>query len=114
MNRWYSPSVYLPDQGKKVLCFTNGDVDVRQRFKDYWIPIPYTDSSVADMKAPELWQEIDFPEPYTGYIKAMKKNKIMTIDEFEKNYPKDYEIFVENLINGALKEQQARNELDKR
>lgn len=100
MNKnWIKSSIRKPPQGKKVLCFTKGDLDVRQRFKNYWIPIPYVDSKCADIDEPELWQEIEFPSPYTGYMQVLVEGKeLMNMDQFEKHCPEEFNEMVESMV----------------
>lgn len=98
MKIWIKTSLRKPPQGKKVLCFDNGDVSVRQRFKDYWFPIPYIDSSLADIDEPELWQDIDFPQDFKGYMMILQDEKLYKIDEWEKMNPEDFNEFVEGML----------------
>jgi hypothetical protein len=95
---WIKSSLRKPEQGKKVLCFDKGDVDVRQRFKDCWAPIPYVDAECANCDQPEFWQEIDFPDGYFGYMKIIHENKLLTIDEFEKKHPELYEELIKDRL----------------
>lgn len=99
MKNWIETRLRKPPQGKKVLCFDKGDLSVRQRFKDYWFPIPYVDSEYADINPPELWQEIEFPKGFTGFLKLVALDgKNYTVDEFEKNYPEDFNDLVEDMV----------------
>lgn len=100
MKQWYSPSVYLPDQGKKILCMNKGDFYVAQRFANIWAQIPFTDSIYASFEAPQLWQEIDYSDGYSGYVKIKfkdKDTKFYTIDEIEKKFPEKYAKFIDDL-----------------
>jgi hypothetical protein len=99
MKKWIKSKLRLPEQGKKVLCFDKGDLSVRQRFKDYWFPIPYIDSSLAEIDPPELWQEIDFPEGFYGYMKVFHQDKLYKIDEWEKVNPENFSELIENMLN---------------
>lgn len=98
MKEWIKTSLREPPQGKKVLCFHKGDVSVRQRFAKYWFPIPYIDSRLADIDPPQLWQEIDFPEGYEGYIKIFHDKEFYTIDEWEKIDAEVYKGFVKAML----------------
>lgn len=97
-NNWIKPNLRKPPQGKKVLCCSKGDISIRQRFADYWFPIPYVDSKFADIKEPELWQEIDFPGDLTGYLRVFWEGILYNMDEFEKVNPSGYN----EMINGML------------
>lgn len=99
MTRWYSPSVYLPDQGKKVLCMKDCCFYVAQRFADIWCQIPFTDSEFAFFDPPELWQEIDYPNGITGYLLVglKRSKKLYTIDELEKKFPESYDDFIKGI-----------------
>ena len=101
---WIKSSIRKPEQGKKVLCFDKGDVDVRQRFKNCWAPIPYTDAKSANCDEQEFWQEIDFPNGYEGYMKVVCYNNLLKIDELEKKYPETYEEVVEKFLKMFSKE----------
>lgn len=80
--KWFKSAERKPEQGKKVLCFNEGDIDVRQRFGDYWFPIPYVDSKFADIDEPEMWQEIDFPDGFYGYLHVEIDEQLVKMDEF--------------------------------
>ncbi len=95
---WIKSSLRKPEQGKKVLCCNNGDLDVRQRFKDYWFPIPYVDSKLATIEVPELWQEISFPEPYTGYMRVLVDDILYMIDDLETHHPEVFKQIFEFLM----------------
>lgn len=100
MKKWIEPRLRKPPQGKKVLCFNNGDIDVRHRFKDYWIPIPYTDSKHADLEEPKMWQEIECPPGFTGFMRVIdgEDGKLYNMDEWEKVNPKEFNELVEKMV----------------
>lgn len=88
--------------GYKILCMKRGDFFVAQRFDDKYFPIPFIDSRYADMNLdPELWCEIDFMDPYTGYMRFMVDGKIMLADEFKIKDPDGYQNLLDALINGG-------------
>lgn len=109
MNEWNKPSEKKPPQGKKVLCMRKGDFYVAQRFKDYWFSIPFADSKYAFFKEPELWQDINFPDGYTGFMKILvspddyilrfEENpyKEINVDELEKHDPDAFYLLIESL-----------------
>ena len=82
---WIDPQDKLPPQGKKILWFSDGDCHVVQRFGKYWVPIPFVDSKHAHLNAPELWNDLYFPDPYKGLIQVSVENddNLYTIDELE-------------------------------
>lgn len=89
--------------GKKVLCCNRGDFYVAQRFEEYYIPIPFSDSCFAkDLCKPETWTEIDFPEPFTGYIRMQIQgygDELFTMDQVKIIDEKMYMEFVKLLID---------------
>jgi hypothetical protein len=97
--KWIRPTDQLPPQGKKILYFKNGDIYVVQRFAELWLPIPFYDSVFAFYDEPELWCDIEPPENYTGkvFVKSPKDKdgNLMTIDELEIRYPKEYKKLIE-------------------
>jgi len=97
MKIWIKSSLRKPPQGKKVLCFDNGDIYVRHRFKDYWFPIHYIDSESDNADEPEFWQEIDFPPGFYGYMQVFHAGEFYKIDEWEKLNPDDFNELVENM-----------------
>jgi len=103
MKIWIKSSLRKPPQGKKVLCFTNGDIDVRQRFKDYWFPIPYVDSESDNSGEPEYWQDIDFPPCYYGYMQVFHEGKFYKMDEWEKVNPEAFNELVEDMAKVFIK-----------
>lgn len=96
---WIKSALRKPPQGKKVLCFHNGDLSVRQRFKEYWFPIPFVDAKLSDIDEPEFWQDIDFPAGFYGYTKVLHEGMTYKMDEWEKVSPKDFNEFVDILLN---------------
>jgi hypothetical protein len=98
MKIWIKSNLRKPPQGKKILCFDNGDISVRQRIKDHWFPIPYTDSAYADIDPPEFWQEIDFPEGFYGYMMVYYQGKYYRMDEWEITQPKKFEELHQTLL----------------
>lgn len=94
MLNWIKTTLRLPPQGKKILCLNKGDVDIRQRFGPYWSPIPYLDSEFTNLDAPEMWSEFDLPNGLTGLIRILVEGNLLTIDELEFKYPKQYEEIV--------------------
>ncbi len=92
--------------GKKVLCQRNGDFYVAMRFEDFYIPVPFADHYHGiDLCKPQTWCEIDFPKPYTGYIKVIPpyKNIPITMEEAKKQYPESYWNIALPLINSIGK-----------
>lgn len=88
--------------GKKVLCQNNGDFYVAQRFEEYYIPIPFPDHyNATHLSKPETWCEIDFPEPYTGYVRVQipgHGDKKFTLDELKLIDEKSYYELAESMI----------------
>lgn len=104
MTKWFSPKEKLPPQGKKVLHMINGDLCVCQRFKDKWLPIPFTDSKYASYDEPDFWADIDPPKPYTGFMKAIIDGIVYTVDELEEKTPSEYEKFINDFVNEIVKQ----------
>ena len=96
MIQWM-PSYQPPPQGYKVLCCNKGDYWVAQRFKHHWFPIPFVDSSLAELEPPEFWCHIPFNQHDKGYMMVLVKgyDKPMTMDQFEKKEPHDFNLFVD-------------------
>jgi hypothetical protein len=92
---WIEPMLELPPQGKKILYFRKGDCSVRQRFDNYWVPIPYVDSQYCDFDPPQLWKDIELPGTFTGLMHVEVDGTRYTIDELEKAYPEAYNLMVE-------------------
>lgn len=92
--KWYSPLEKVPPQGKKIIWFKEGDCQVVQKFGDYWIPIPFTDSKYAKTDCPDLWADIQMPGEYTGKLHVMFQGEFCDIDTFEKENPEAYTEFV--------------------
>lgn len=101
--KWIKSSDQKPEQGKKVLCFNKGDVDVRQRFKEYWFPIPYVDAKLANINEPEMWQEIDFPEGFYGYLQVFIDDNLLKMDQLEKKHPTVFDDMVKALLDNFYK-----------
>ncbi len=91
---WFKPSEKKPVQGKKVLCMHHGDLYVAQRYKDYWLSIPFCDSQFAFRNPPDLWREIDFPNDLTGMNRVLIDGMILDMDTYQEKYPKEFEEFV--------------------
>lgn len=98
MGSWISPKDRLPPQGKKVLLFYNGDCWVGQRFQNYWVPLPFTDSKFSRIDAPDLWKDIEMPEGYSGKIRAEINGVKMDIDTLEASHPDAMEHLVKMTI----------------
>jgi hypothetical protein len=99
MTNWKKPSDEMPPQGKKIIWFHNGDMQVVQLWGDVWCPIPFIDSEYARTHEPELWADIEAPEGYTGkvFVGVKGTNKILEVDELEMFYPEDHKNFVETM-----------------
>lgn len=91
---WNKLEDRLPDQGKKVLCMHKGDYYVAQRFGVYWFQIPFVDSALSFIKAPDYWCEIDFIGNDKGYFKIIVDGIHYTVDEFENDYFGEYQDFI--------------------
>jgi hypothetical protein len=83
--KWNKPKDKLPEQGKKVLCM-------------YWFQIPFCDSLLSFISAPDYWQEIDFARKDTGYLRMKVQDIAYRIDDFEKAHPNEYKLLVDNLL----------------
>jgi len=103
--KWNKTCEKLPEQGKKILCFDNGDVWIAQRFDKYWLEIPFTDSKYAKQKIPDMWSEINFPDPYKGYLLFKNKEcgELLNVDEFKKKHPYQYKEFIETYVKKMVK-----------
>ena len=88
--KWIPSQMRSPPQGKKVLCFKNGDCWIAQRFGDDWIPMPFSDSRYATSVVPDVWASIEMPEGYTGETKIYVDQELFNIDELEKVKPETY------------------------
>ena len=111
--KWYTLEEKLPEQGKKILCMKNGDFSVRQRFKDKYLPLPFTDSRYSDDSSPDKWAEIEYPEGYTGYITIEFEGKKYPVDELERLNSHAYELFISCLMNIAIKDENKSDDLIK-
>jgi hypothetical protein len=100
--KWIKSKLRKPEQGKKILCFHKGDIDIRQRFSDYWLPIPYTDSKFATFEEPEMWQEIDFPDGFQGYLQICVEDTLYNSDNLQKKYPTLYSELVKIFKSKSL------------
>jgi|SRR5215469_4687896 len=109
---WIKYSKYnIPPQGLKLLCFTKGDLFVAQvvkyKEKDYWIPIPFTDSVLAKehIEPPEYWCYVEFPESkYKGYLQcSVEESPLMNLDQLQELYPESHAEFAEMLITSVGK-----------
>lgn len=95
--------------GKKVLCERNGDFYVCMRLEEYYIPMPFVDHYFSiDLCKPNKWCEIDFMEPYKGYMYVCPDGNIdnkMTLQEAKEKHPEIYYRFAETVIKsiGTLK-----------
>lgn len=94
MNKWHKSSEKLPQQGTKILCCDKGDIFVAQRYGKYWFSIPYYDSKFSRWHKPEMWQEIEFPEGFSGKTYVLVSGEKLNIDELQKKEPKFYKEFV--------------------
>jgi hypothetical protein len=93
--KWHKPSQKKPKQGKKVLCMHKGDFYVAQRFKDCWFSIPFYDSKYSRYFEPELWMEIDFPKPFSGFMWANVNGKMYDMDSLEEEHPDVFKTIME-------------------
>jgi hypothetical protein len=111
---WIKYSKYnLPPQGMKVLCFRKGDMWVAQRFdykgKDVWIPIPYTDSQLANTDPPDYWVQVEFPEGYKGFMQMQHDNgPLMFLDEYQEKFPEDHAVFVKMILDSMHKPKKSK------
>lgn len=98
MIKWIDPKLRLPPQGKKILYFDKGDVYIVQRFAEMWLPIPFTQPKFDFTKQPELWSDFELPGNYKGYmfISWSDEENLLTVDEFQKKHPEDYQEFIEH------------------
>ena len=109
VKQWYKPTDMKPPQGLEVLCMYKRDFYVAMRFKDYYLPSMFFGSIIFKyIGEPELWQEIDYPEGLTGQmciaqIEGEQANdNLMSLDEFEKYNPEEYEIFVQEIVTNWI------------
>lgn len=98
MTEWMKPKEDKPPQGLKVLCMHKGDFYVAQRMGEYWFSIPFADSKFSRYFEPELWQYINFPDPYHGKLLIMVSGNVITMDMLEKEQPKIYKEMVEGML----------------
>lgn len=101
---WIKTKNRLPPQGKKVLCFTDGDCHVAQRFGKYWFPIPFTDSKFARIDPPQFWCDIVMPEPYEGRMRILIDKGLYDIDTLQKKHKAAYRQFVNLLLSQFRKD----------
>ena len=91
-----------PHLGKKVLCHHEGDIFVAQRFEEYYVPIPFADHPLAKgLCKPDIWQEIDFPNNLTGYMRVAFSegaSQSLILDEVKKEYPVLYHEMAKAMI----------------
>lgn len=82
---WHKPKDRMPEQGKKILCFLEGDVYVGIRFGKIWSSYPDIDSMCAIFVVPDLWSEIDLPGRFRGYVLFQPNHKgpHLTLDQLE-------------------------------
>jgi hypothetical protein len=106
--QWMKFSQYnLPPQGLKILCFRQGDLWIARRFeckgKSVYLEISYggeNGSILTDI--PEYWMQLDLPDGYTGYMRiGIEDHIVMTMDEYQQNFPKEHEEFVTMIIESA-------------
>ena len=101
---WIETDKQLPPQGKKVLCLHNvGDISVRMRFKDDWIPFPFIDSLLADSLPPELWANIEFPRNLTGLFRVIYKGVMLNMDQYEEINPNGFNEIHEEFVDSIGK-----------
>jgi len=110
-NKWKCCKTNPPELGKKVLCEIEGDIFVAQRYEDYYIPIPFADHPFAKQLChPNYWCEIDFPKQLHGYTKVAPSsdgnespaeiyNRSITMDEYKRVAPEDYQKLADALIS---------------
>ena len=104
-SKWFDCVKQPSETGKKVLCCRRGDFYVAVRIKNCYIPMPFADHYFSpDLCFPELWSEIDFPEPYTGIYRVAPKgdiNSSIALSECEIDYPEIFKEFCE-IIMGSI------------
>lgn len=92
--------------GKKVLCQRKGDFYVALRIEEFYLPMPFADHYFSiELCKPERWKEIDFPDPFKGYIKIVPAgtNIIVNLSEAKEKYPDSYWQLALPLINSIGK-----------
>jgi len=97
VNDWQSPKVCLPPQGVKIIWFKKGDIFIAQRIGHKYLCMQPGEGVI--LEEPQLWIIAPLPPPYEGMIKVMPKgsNKLISVDDFENEYPKEYKEFVESI-----------------
>lgn len=109
MKTWNSCTEKPSVTGKKVLCLKSGDFYTAVRFGRYYFPFPFVDHYFSsELCFPDAWQEIDFPEGYTGEFKIAVNGDIenaITLAEAEVDYPEIYRDLFQMLLSslGTLK-----------
>lgn len=107
MTKWRDCVTDPSEIGKKVLCIRRGDVYVAIRFEEYYVPMPFADHYFStDLCKPEKWCEIDFPEPYTGYIRVMPEGingRVIKMSEARELNLESYWEFARKLIDSIGK-----------
>ena len=102
MTKWKDCVKEPSELGKKVLCQKHGDFYVAMRMDEYYIPMPFIDHYFCkDLCTPETWCEIDFPEPYTGYVRMAPEglgSEIMKLGDLKERYPEIYRAVADPLI----------------
>lgn len=109
---WFDCVEQPSETGKKVLCQKNGDFYVAMRYGKHYVPMPFADHYFSsDLCFPETWQEIDFPEPYTGHCRISPTgylSEVITMSECEVTHPKIYKEFTDALIASIGKLKRAK------
>ena len=106
INIWNDCKKNPSELGKKVLCQREGDFYVATRIEEYYIPLPFADHYFCKVLCyPETWTEIHFPEPYTGYIRAMPIgcDEMLDLSELKRIFPETYWQFVRPIIDSIGK-----------
>lgn len=88
-----------PPQGTKIIWFKNGDAYIAQRFGDKYLT--YIPGYCKILDPPDKWMIIPVPKPYTGYLKVKISDdeKLLTVDELEKQYPEGYQDLLKHMLS---------------
>ena len=103
--KWISPNDELPSQGKKILWLCDGDVQLAQRYNKFWLPMPFISHRHCNIHPPDLWQDIQLPEPMTGkiFIQVKGYNRMIDVDELEFMEPEVYKDMINMFLESVPK-----------
>ncbi len=102
-----------PPEGIKVLCEREGDFYCCQRFREYYIPVPFSTHCFAILLCkPTQWLSIPFPPPYTGKVRVALHplHEPIDFDKLKEIDEKLYNNFCDAII-GSIGDEKMDQEL---